>query len=377
MKPSTCIFVAWICAACASSEAREERPSLPFHIAIAPLSANDIRSDPKPGSEGNPTEMLLVPDARWMGAFSKGLGLALEQRAFARVTLLETGEAGGGSEDAGLGRDSALVRQARDQGADLLLCLELSIQPVIREEKNSTFWVNLPLFALGGPFGWWLADRTYYTDVEVSGWFYDPRSLASGPLDSPLRATRTEVASASRRTERMDLDFNERAQGSVGNYLLSFICPCGFLAGQSDELERELADRIVDQLGRGFARSVLDQSAVLERGAAPFFLDVAQSGLTRDRSGELVFKGTALLTPTREIESLGTWSVRVGSAPALLRTFDEGPAPESDGVYQRYRFEEHLGSAPDGAHVRLQLQAGERAPRVRSYTFRAPPLSTP
>ncbi len=377
MKTPAWILAAWLCAACASSEAREERPRLPFHIAIAPLSSDDIRAEPEPDSEGNPTEMRLEPDPAWVATFSRRLAQALEQRAFARVTLLEAGDGEAEGQEAWLRRDTALVRAARDRGADLLLRLEVSVQPVIREEKNSTFWVNLPLFALGGPFGWWLSDRTYFINVDVSGWFYDPRALASASLDAPLRTARSEVARASRRTERMDLDFNERAQGDVGDYLVSFICPCGFLAGQSDDLEKELVDRIVDQLGRGFAGSVLDQGAVLERGAAPFFLDLAQSALLREPSGELVLRGTVFLSPTREIESLRTWNVRVDGAPALVRSFDSGPPPEDDGAYRRYRFEEHLGRAPEGAQVRLEIAAGERARRVRSYTFRVPPESVP
>ena len=365
-----------LAAACASSAPREERPPLPFHIAIVPLTTDDVRADRKAGSEGQPTEMKITPDAKWVASFSDGLAKALQERAFTRVTVLPAEAAGGaGAADieAAIARDTKLVREARDAGADLLLRLEVSLQPVIREEKNGTFWVNLPLFALGGPFGWWLPDRTYMVDAEVTGWFYDPRTLSNAPLDTTLRASHSEIASARRRTEKIDLDFVKRAQGEVGDYFLSIVCPAGFLAVENDELQKKLVDGIVDQLGPGLARNVLDQGSALEQGgSAPFFLDISRSGISRDKSGSLVLTGTALLSPTREIESLGNWRVEVDGSPAIVRSFDAGPAPEKDGDYERYRFEERLGSLQPGARVHVSIEAGERTPRVRSYTFRVP-----
>jgi hypothetical protein len=134
---------------------------------------------------------------------------------FTRVTVLSSesapsatdGPAGASESTPPSPRDARFVREARDLGADLLLRLEVSLQPVIREKKNGTFWVNLPLFALGGPFGWWLPDRSYLVDAEVTAWFYDPRELSNVPLEAPLRASHYELASARRRTERIDLDF--------------------------------------------------------------------------------------------------------------------------------------------------------------------------
>jgi hypothetical protein len=369
---------ATVLAACASSAPREERPPLPFHIALVPMTTDDVRADRKAGSEGEPTKMTIQPDAKWIASFSNGLANALQERAFTRVTVLssEPGtDASGGTatnDASALARDTKLVHEARDAGADLLLRLEVSLQPVIREEKNGTFWVNLPLFALGGPFGWWLPDRAYMVDAEVTGWFYDPRVLSNAPLDAPLRASHSEIASARRRTERIDLDFVQRAQGDVGDYFLSIVCPAGFLAVENDELQKKLVAGIVDQLGPGLARNVLDQGTALERGPAPFYLDVSRSGISRDGKGGLVLNGTALLMPNRDIETLGTWRVEVEGATPIVHSFDAGPAPENDGPYQRYRFEERLGALRAGASVHLSIQAGERTPCVRSYTFRVP-----
>ena len=355
-----------LAAGCASTAPVEKREPLPFHIAIAPLAAEDVRTDRKAGSEGDPTKMRLAPDPTWIASFSKKLADALQSHAFVRVTVLDAP-----SGDP-ISRDTALLSQAKDAGADLLMRLELSMQPVIREEKNGTFWVNLPLFALGGPFGWWLPDHSYLADVEVSSWFYDPRALAGQPLDAPLGAMRSEIASARGRTDRIDLDFVKRAQGDVGEYFLSIVCPAGFLAVESDDLQKKLLDQVVDQLGPGLSRSVLDQGTVFERGAAPFFLDVGHSGLERDRSGAYVLRGSVLLSPSREIESLGSWKLRVAGAPEVVGSFEGSPAPEKDGNYERYHFEQPLGKVRVGTEVRLEIAAGERATRVRSYTFRVP-----
>ncbi len=368
MRTLACVLLSLLSAACTANEPRDERKPLPFHIAIAPLTENDVQTtDSKPGSEYDPTDMRL--DASLTAALTGELQQVLAKKAFVRVTSLELQAPGGTRPQDAIQRDTQLIHAAQEQGADLLLCLKLSIQTVIREDKPGAYYVNFGLFALGGPFCWFLPDHTYIVDAEVSGWFYDPRTLARTPLALPLSETRAELASGLGHTEPINLNFTQRAP-SIGDYLLSLICPCGFLPFGNEKLKQELVDRIVGQLSRGLASSVLDEEARLERGDAPFFLELGQSKFNHDASGGLILSGSARLRPTREIESLGSWKVEVNGVLAQPPTIDESE-PDKDG-YLHYRLEARLGQVREGAFVRLVIEAGERTPRVRSYTFRAP-----
>lgn len=364
-------FATLALAACKTAAPLDQRPPLPFHVALAPVASADVRTDLRAGSGGDATEMRIAPDERLQSALTRAIAAALRERAFAQVTILPPATTD--PDPAAVAkRDAELVRGAREHGADLLLCVDLAVQPILREEKNGVFWVNFPLFLIGGPFGWWIPDHTYTADAQVTGWFYDPRALGGGADEAALRASR-ELASASRRAERMDLRFTERAD-DAGDYLLSMVWPCGFLAVESDELEAELAARVVDQLAKGLARSVLEQSAELERGDAPFALDLTRSGIASDGNGSHVLRGVVRLRPTREIETLGSWRVRVGDEPARSRSFAARPAAEGGELL--FAIEEPLGRLDGAASVRLEIEAGERAPEVRSYTFRIRPERT-
>lgn len=360
------------CAACSSSAVHDERPPLPLHIALAPLVADDVREDRKKGDDGDDTSMRFVASPEVLDQVSRRVAEALGDRAFTHVSLLPSAHGDSTPTLTPLERDVQWLSDARARQADLLVRLELSTRQVLRQRKSRVFWLNLPLFLLGGPFGWWLSDRTYFADVEIAAWFYDPRAPSLATIEGPLRTVRGEVANVARRAERMDLAFVDRAQGNVGQYALSLIWPCGFLAVEGDRLESELADRIVEQLGPGLALAALDQSPLLERGTHSFFLDFRGSTLKLDTSHHAWLRAIVLLAPSREMETMRRWSICPSGGPVTSGSFEETAEPTPGSTLRRYELQRDLGVLAAGTLVRLEIEAGEREPRVRTYTFRVP-----
>ncbi|MEC8653220.1 MAG: hypothetical protein VXY92_11745, partial [Planctomycetota bacterium] len=139
-------------AGCASQSSNVER--LPFHVAIAPPV---VRVDAQMASQqrdGDATELSLAIDAEKVAE-----QLAQSMSAtFMQVTTLAADAAASKS-------TRGWAQKARGVGADMLLLPKLTYSPTVHSSLNDRFWLNLPLFAIGGPLNWFVADRSYYCDT--------------------------------------------------------------------------------------------------------------------------------------------------------------------------------------------------------------------
>lgn len=259
MRARVALFFSALLAGCASTRPPEV-PLLPFHVALVPVRT--VGRDPGTGSEKKAVEL---DPAR----ASEELRTALVERGgFAAVTLLPEPEPG--LNPAAL--DAHWVESARAVRADLLLECRLEYTTRYEGEHNEKFWLNLPLFLLGGPFCWFVDDRTYRSGAELSGDLYD---LALVYRDLyPLGSARVRLISAASTFGETSMDFLDRADGA-GYYLVSLVWPAGLLAMSTEEVKQELERSILSELSRDFAtRVAVRQRDILEaEGMVNFWLE--------------------------------------------------------------------------------------------------------
>lgn len=282
-------------AACATQASSTEK--LPFHLAIAPASI--VRDATTPPEKGHPTELVFAIDEATLTARLT----ANAEKTFVKVTALSPAAANTPSTAV----QKAWVTEAQQKGADLLLVPRLRYNPRVHTELNDRFWLNLPLFALGGPFCWFVADRSYHCNASLAGEVHDVTAAAGSKrqvLDRasilhPFKKDNTEAS----------LSFLQRASGA-GPYLLSVLCPAGLLATESAGIPPELDVVVVAQLCDEMTKSLREGATVIQEAAlVDFFprdVHIAKEGGSRALVGEFVLKlGTA--------NELGKLRYRVGS----------------------------------------------------------------
>ncbi len=361
--------------ACKSAEQKPAKP-LPFHVAVIPIQ--DARVREMKETPDDATDMRLVPD---YDALTQKIANALSKGTFTRVSLLTPrkspdvtpAEASSGpaaqvaiDEDAG----DDWQRQARELGADLIVECELSYAPVIRRDTNSNFWLNLPLFLIGGPFCYFLKDHAYSADVELAGTFHDLRAMER--TSAQLADRQARVASTNARFQGVDMNFIERAQGNVGKYAVSLLVPSGFLAKDSRKLANELDVEVVNEISSGFAKSVQQKREDLVRSefVSPFYLDADQVLLTVEGAHVRV-RGTVYLEQNNDVDSMEEFRLKLGGK-SVAREFAEpkrepGPGGRS---YLRYDIDERIELGESEGPLTLEVVAVKR--HVRSYTFAVP-----
>lgn len=364
IHPIAVLVVGLALSACKSTHRDEAANPLPFHVALIPIVASTVRNA-EPVREGA-TDMELAPD---LGRLSLEVVRALDRRAFTKVTLLA---AGGDvpADEAKDARDARWVNAARAAGADLVLECSLDLAPAIHREVNGNFWLDFPLFLIGGPFVWFVKDNEYGADVELRGEFYDVSAIDGEDvrLGSPL----ARVLFASEAFDGVDLNFLQRG-GNVGHYAASILIPSGFLARSNDDLERDLAGIVVDDLSEDFAASVIKKRDELARSdlVAPFHLDPNESRIERDADGGLRLRGTVLLREESAIERMGAYRVRIAGRD-VEREFGDPEPDLRGGRWIVYRIDEPLVPAAGETTFALELEARARNRFVRTYTFALP-----
>lgn len=265
--------------ACASQQGTTQR--LPFHVALAPATV--VRDESTRNVQGNPTDLKLAFDEQQL---MNRLAAAMGQ-TFIKVTRLTPVPEG----STATANTKAWVGEAQQRGADLLLLPSLRYDTMIQTELNDRFWLNLPLFAVGGPFCWFVADRSYHCYARLDGDVFDVTTAAASKrqgLDSTSR-----VLHLDRENKETSLSFLQRAEG-VGPYLLSLVCPAGLIAPAASGIPEELDTEVVAQLCGDLARSLLDRSnEIQEANLADFFprnCAVTETGGKRSLTGEFVLR---------------------------------------------------------------------------------------
>lgn len=334
--------------ACRSAQTRPAGEPLPFHVALMPT---DVKP-PEP-STGEPDMQLTLDPAEVVQALAQGLG----QHGFARVTVLAADE----EESAGLASATSSVRdahwqdRARALGADLLVRTTLSYEPAIETHANDRFWLNLPLFFLGGPFCWFVADRSYEVSARLQADFYDVSDVHDELPQWALLPLPLYVE-----FERADLDFIERADG-VGDYALSFLVPAGLLARGSDKVAAEVEEQFLASLGEQLVAKVQAERARFEQNQSLWSFRVHGPGARAERNAD---GSVSVAVPVQAMDGRTPpfrYEIRTGAA--LLEEGEFGAA-EADGRHWI------RGSVPLEAVARfVSVRVEDQRNRSRSYTL--------
>jgi hypothetical protein len=244
-------------AACASSAREVER--LPFHLAVAVPVAEGGAGAAATAPEGVADVTLALDAAALHDKLVASLG-----GTFARVTKL----AGKVADD----EDATLTwaAMAKRAGADIVLIPRVAYSPQLTTSLNDRFWLNLPLFAIGGPFGWFVSDRSYFCDTRLEGAVHDVslamnEGIAARESASLLMGRQREVV-----VQEAALNFLDRADG-VTPYLLSLVVPAGFIAPESSDVPAVVADDVIDRLSQQLARDLRDERTALVKGGGVDF----------------------------------------------------------------------------------------------------------
>jgi hypothetical protein len=340
--------------ACASQERAIEK--MPFHVAIAPASVDrDATSRP---ADGNPTELALAFDeTKLMDEIAANAGAT-----FVRVTRLSPSEPGATTAV----RHKAWVAEAQQKGADLLLVPRLRYDSRVHTELNDRFWLNLPLFALGGPFCWFVADRSYLCHARLDGEVFDVTAAAASKRPTLDRTSR--VHEFKRESTEASLNFLDRASGA-GPYLLSMICPAGLLATESAGIPPELDAAVTQQLCQEMTRSLRDGTTeIAESDLVDFFprdVRVGGEGSGRSLVGEFVLRiGTAT--------ELGKLRYRAGAEGEWRDATWSPMLPEATADRKVYPFLIRLDGVTTDT-LQVQVEQLDQDLTRRTFTF---PLGT-
>ena len=239
------LLAAALLAGCASQSSNIDR--LPFHVAIAPPV---VRIDAQMAAQqhaGEATELSLAIDADEVSA-----QLARSMSAtFMQVSMLD--------EDANASKSTSdWARTAQAIGADMMLLPRITYSPTVHTSLNDRFWLNLPLFAIGGPLNWFVADRSYYCDTELAGQLIDVSAATAGGALQEAVDDNAKVIDITSPASEASLNFLDRADGAVP-FLLSLVVPAGWLATESDGAGGALDKNVVAQVSRDMASSLLNR----------------------------------------------------------------------------------------------------------------------
>lgn len=148
---------------------------LPFRVAVVPP---EVRRLPREAKE-EPSVRLALDEAGVRHRLVEALGLG----AFTEAVLLQP-PAGEGGEDFDARpryeRDEHWMAAAYEARADLLLECEVLYDEEAWSVRNDRFWLNLPLFGLGGPACYFVEDRTYHASARVRGSLHDLNAILDG-----------------------------------------------------------------------------------------------------------------------------------------------------------------------------------------------------
>lgn len=347
-RPALLVWALGCLAACRSTGSETIGEPLPFHLALMPTEVVGA----EPAQAGSQMQLEVRPEQ-----LTRALAQDLAQRGFTRVTVLETS-----AEDlARVGaytsaqRDSYWQERAREQGADLLLRTTLTYAAPIETSTNDRFWLNLPLFLLGGPMCWFVDDRSYEVSARLQANFYDATDVHAelsqwALLPLPLYVEFSEAT----------LDFIERADSGT-DYALSFICPAGLLARRSDKVVSEVEEEFLDDIGEELVAKVHAERGRFDQNFAlwAFRVEARSARALRNPDGSV-----SLDVPVQGVDARALpYRYEIRGGAALLRAGEFG-AVEADGRHWI------RGSVPVEAGQRfLSVRVEDERNRARSYTF--------
>ncbi len=358
-------------AACRSTSPIPAGSPLPFHVALIPTEILDTSKPTATPSNPLYPQRSAQPanDDMRLELGTKEVSLVLQKelgRAFVRTTLLELP-----SDPTQLAamspaeRESHWQDEAHKVGADLLVRTRLIVDPRIQGDRNEKFWLNVPLWLiLGGPFSWFVSDRTYEFSARLQAEVFDT-SQGHERLDKfallpiPLYA---EFKGA-------DLTLIDRADG-VGPYAVSIVWPAGLLARETENVEEVLEERLPLELGRELARKVFSERSQFEQNLAlgAFKLESQSASLEHAAEGRVRVHVSVQELPGTGALALHRYELCAGET-VLSRNFQAaaGAGP---------RVIEEEMALPAGAQF-LTVRVVDAGSKTRSYTLKVSPPKTP
>lgn len=366
------LLVALGLAGCGTTRKLAHAP-LPFHVAVLPIAVHSTAT----GSNGAEAGLRLELDP---ARLASTLATELDGRGFARATVLAlpeelTAEALANLSDGE--RDALWIAAAERAGTDLVLECELSFAPEVRGSINEKFWLNLPLFLLGGPFCYFVDDRSYRADARLRGSVYELQAMFSERAS--LQDGRARLGQAEVRFESADFDFVDRAGGNVGSYAASVLVPSGLLARETERITALLGERVTADLARELARELVRQERELLEGerVATFHLEPAVQ-FERVR-GRIDARGTVVLRCV-DTDHLDELRLRAGTVEVSGEFGASEAAAELSTRRDRFvRIPFHADLADDGraSFAQIVLVGGGPIPSTRTFTLPLPSAATP
>ncbi len=362
-------------AGCASPQARRE-PPLPFHVAVIPIAAekasapiDQARPDQARPDQARPKEFQLALDS---ARASKAVVRTLDGDCFARATLLPYPagvtpaefEAKPASE-----RDAHWVRASQEAGADLVLECDLRYSPALKSKSNEKFWMNLPLFLLGGPACYFVDDVSYVGEARLDGNLYDLSAILAD--HATLEDRRAQVVHLESRFQEATLDFIDRSNGSVGLYAASILVPAGLLSHEGAGAEEKVAGAVAQELAQGLAQSVRDESReiVVADRLTGFHLDPGYR--LEVRKNAVHFEGEAVIRRAEQ-ERMESYVVVVGKQ-RVAGEFGSGTPDRMNSTrhakFVRFPFRADVPLEAGADRIVVELTSAGANPGTRTFTI--------
>jgi len=265
-------------------------------------------------------------------------------------------------------QDEHWIKACAEADADLVLECDVKVPRRAIYTRNEKFWLNLPVFLIGGPLCYFVKDTTFTPDGEarLGAVLHQVRPIRSGR--ATLANGFAEVARCDVRFDGVSFDFIDRAQ--VGNYFASLVCPPGLLARGNDRVCQRFASEVSQGLASGLSHEIeASSSSILKtESLADFFLkpdvEAVASGQDVRVHGEVAIR-SASGADMRE------YVIFYGNRRVIGALTD--PEPDtllSTGREQflKLRFSETLPRQEQVDKVRIELVQGGRDQIARTFT---------
>ncbi|MBK8177411.1 MAG: hypothetical protein IPK67_00600 [Planctomycetes bacterium] len=211
------------------------------------------------------------------------------------------------------------VDRAIAENVDLLALGTITFSPAASGAINDRFWLNLPLFLLGGPMCWFVGDRSYTMQARLDLRLYDVRLIEQKRAELGDRAA--EISSYQVEYSGAALSFVERSGRNVGSYALSILIPSGLLSRSNDRIGQELQEDAVDSLVALLREGIDgDRERLLLPSGVNFSVRPEEVAARRTSDGFVSVEGRIHFVPDSRVESLRGFSCPPAARRQLSRS---------------------------------------------------------
>jgi len=332
---------------------------LPLHAVFLPLVVEETPGD-LPAEEASPLQLELQSDA-----VAAELVRGLQGSAFCLVTNLEAADASAETISQ-RAQDQLWQQEAAAAGADVLVRAKVFYERQITDSINDKFWLNLPLFLLGGPFCFFINDRSYKGRARLQAEFFDLTDLHDA-LDEDARLLEFPIIGE---FASVDFDFVDRAGKGAPRYLLGLLVPAGLLARSTDTVGVRVESAAVELIVSDLLSKIGElRPEFLQNDLATFH--ILEDETVVERRGDGRVRVAFPIELNRGSSGLRDFVLSAGDTELMNGNLDD--APDSEGrIWVRG---DELAVPAELQYVRLRVvdAVGGR----RSYTFPIAPAQAP